>query len=152
MVLITDTQNELTFNLKVEGSTLKDTKAFLTFQTKGKNLQLPVNISETGACKVEVPSNLLENKQTGTMLLEVITKNTVFTPWSEKFIYHNEVKPAKTIQENKKKQTKVDNKLVMESVSKLVKSKNFKKLDAEQQKIVTESLVKTILKPKVNKK
>lgn len=86
MVTITNTENELTFNMKVEGASLTETKAFLTFTQEEHNIQVPVDISESGECRVQVKPGMLKPGAQGTMVLEVVAKDRVFSLWESEFV------------------------------------------------------------------
>ena len=87
MVIITNTEKELTFNLKLEGADVKDTKAFLTF---------PVTLKDSGKCAVTVEPGTLKYGTRGSMMIEVIAKDMHFTPWSSEFLIEQKTSTTTT--------------------------------------------------------
>lgn len=77
-----------TFQCKVyvEGSTLANTKVRLFLDSKEWNLVFYGSIDSDGLCKIPLKKmTILSEYCVGEIRLEVISDDTVFTPWKERF-------------------------------------------------------------------
>lgn len=146
MVVINDKENKLTFDLKLEGALLKETKAFLTLTTAEKNVQIPVKMDEQGFCSVEVKPGTLKYGTKGDMLIEVFTKDLRFVPWQSEFLIEQKSPVAfkkSEIMEQVKHQAKMQEAKKEASVEDLNKAKMvlFEKLEMQSNPNVRKQLV-----------
>lgn len=85
--LYTDKIENFEAKIKLEGASLKRSKARLVIEADGFDVMFKGTISEDG--KVNVPvkrlRGLIDENTEGTIKLEVIAEETYFTPWESKF-------------------------------------------------------------------
>jgi len=85
--LYTDKIENFEAKIKLEGASLKKSKARLVIEADGFDVMFKGTISEDG--KVNVPvkrlRGLIDENTEGTIKLEVIAEETYFTPWESKF-------------------------------------------------------------------
>jgi len=85
--LYTDKIENFEANIKLEGASLKKSKARLVIEADGFDVMFKGTISEDGKVKVPVKRlrGLIDENTQGTIKLEVIAEDTYFTPWESKF-------------------------------------------------------------------
>ena len=85
--LYTDKIENFEANIKLEGASLKKSKARLVVEADGFDILFKGTISESG--KVNIPvkrlRGLIDESTEGTIRLEVIAEDTYFTPWESTF-------------------------------------------------------------------
>jgi hypothetical protein len=93
--LYTDKIENFEAKIKLEGASLKKSKARLVVEADGFDIMFKGTISESG--KVNIPvkrlRGLIDESTEGTIRLEVIAEDTYFIPWESKF----KVKQSKKI-------------------------------------------------------
>jgi len=85
--LFTDKPELFECDIKIQGASLKKSKARLVVETQGYSLLFEGSISEDGRCKVPIRKlkGLIDESSKGNIRLEVIAEDTFFTPWSSNF-------------------------------------------------------------------
>jgi len=85
--LFTDKTELFECNIKLEGASLKNSKARLLVESKDLNLIFNGTISSAGKCQIPIKKlkGLLDESVEGNLKLEVIADDTYFTPWESKF-------------------------------------------------------------------
>jgi len=85
--LFTDKPELFECDIKIQGASLKKSKARLVVETQGYSLLFEGSISEDGRCKVPIRKlkGLIDESSKGNIRLEVIAEDTFFTPWSSDF-------------------------------------------------------------------
>ena len=85
--LYTDKIENFEATIKLEGASLKKSKARLVAEADGFDIMFKGTISEAG--KVSIPvkrlRGLIDENTEGTIRLEIIAEDTYFTPWESKF-------------------------------------------------------------------
>ena len=101
--LYTDKIENFEAKIKLEGASLKKSKARLVIEAQDFDLMFKGTISESGKVKIPVRKlkGLLDENTNGIIKLEVIAEDTYFTPWESKF----EVDTSKKITVEIKSQT-----------------------------------------------
>jgi hypothetical protein len=102
--LYTDKIENFEAKIKLEGASLKKSKARLVVEADGFDVMFKGTISETGNVKIPVKRlrGLIEENTKGNIRLEVIAEDTYFTPWESKF----EVQASKKVTVEVKSQNK----------------------------------------------
>tara|TARA_R110001592_G_scaffold204278_1_gene454352 strand:- start:55 stop:618 length:564 start_codon:yes stop_codon:yes gene_type:complete len=102
--LYTDKIENFEAKIKLQGASLKKSKARLVVEADGFDVMFKGTISDTG--KVNIPvkrlRGLIEENTKGSIRLEVIAEDTFFIPWESKF----EVQASKTVTVEVKTQNK----------------------------------------------
>jgi hypothetical protein len=85
--LYTDKIENFEAKIKLEGASLKKSKARLVVEAEDFDIMFKGNISDSGLVKVPVKrlKGLIDENSEGTIKLEVIAEDTYFTPWESKF-------------------------------------------------------------------
>jgi len=85
--LFTDKTELFECNIKLEGASLKNSRARLLVESEDLNLIFNGTISSTGKCQIPIKKlkGLLDESVEGNLKLEVIADDTYFTPWESKF-------------------------------------------------------------------
>ena len=102
--LYTDKIENFEAKIKLQGASLKKSKARLVVEADGFDIMFNGTISESGLVKVPVKRlrGLIDENTKGTIRLEVIAEGTYFTPWESKFT----VESSKKVTVEIKSQTK----------------------------------------------
>jgi hypothetical protein len=130
-------------SIKLEGASLKKSKARLVVETPEYSLLFNGNISNSGKCKIPIKKlkGLIDENTSGNIRLEVIAEDTFFTPWESDF----EVETSKKVTVEVKSQT--TKKPILETKIK-VKVKNEKPTITEKQHVI--NLFKLLIKEDIN--
>ncbi len=144
--LFTDKSELFECDIKLQGASLKKSKARLVVETSDYSLLFNGSISSKGKCEIPIRKlkGLIDENTIGNIRLEVIAEDTFFTPWESDF----EVETSKKVtvevksQENKKQ--------ILETKVK-VKVKKTKPITiTEKQHII--NLFKILIKENINLK
>ena len=134
--LFTDKSELFECDIKLQGASLKKSKARLVVETQDYSLMFNGNISTSGKCEIPIRKlkGLIDEDTTGNIRLEVIAEDTFFTPWESDF----EVETSKKVTVEVKSQT--TKKPIIEAKVKITNS--------EQQHVV--NLLKLLIKEDIN--
>ncbi len=134
--LFTDKSELFECDIKLQGASLKKSKARLVVETKDYSLMFNGSISTSGKCEIPIRKlkGLIDEDTTGNIRLEVIAEDTFFTPWESDF----EVETSKKITVEVKSQT--SKKPIIEAKVKITNS--------EQQHVI--NLLKLLVKENIN--
>ena len=134
--LFTDKSELFECDIKLQGASLKKSKARLVVETQDYSLMFNGSISTSGKCEIPIRKlkGLIDEDTTGNIRLEVIAEDTFFTPWESDF----EVETSKKVTVEVKSQT--TKKPIIEAKVKVTTS--------EQQHVV--SLLKLLIKEDIN--
>ena len=101
--LFTDKSELFECDIKLQGASLKKSKARLVVETSDYALMFNGSISNSGKCEIPIKKlkGLIEEDTTGNIRLEVIAEDTFFTPWESDF----EVETSKKVTVEVKSQT-----------------------------------------------
>jgi hypothetical protein len=144
--LFTDKSELFECDIRLQGASLKKSKARLVVETSEYSLLFNGSISPKGKCEIPIRKlkGLIDENTVGNIRLEVIAEDTFFTPWESDF----EVETSKKVtvevksQENKKQ--------ILETKVK-VKVKKTKPITiTEKQHII--NLFKILIKENINLK
>ena len=85
--LYTDKIENFEAKIKLEGASLKKSKARLVVEADGFDVMFKGTISESGMVKVPVKrlKGLIDESTKGTIKLEIIAEDTYFIPWESTF-------------------------------------------------------------------
>ena len=134
--LFTDKSELFECDIKLQGASLKKSKARLVVETQDYSLMFNGSISKGGKCEIPIRKlkGLIDEDTTGNIRLEVIAEDTFFTPWESDF----EVETSKKVTVEIKSQT--SKKPIIEAKVKITNS--------EQQHAL--SLFKLLVKENIN--
>ena len=134
--LFTDKSELFECNIKLQGASLKKSKARLVVETQDYSLMFNGSISTSGKCEIPIRKlkGLIDEDTTGNIRLEVIAEDTFFTPWETDF----EVETSKKITVEVKTQT--PKKPIIEAKVKIT--------DSEQKHVI--NLFKLLVKEDIN--
>ena len=134
--LFTDKSELFECDIKLQGASLKKSKARLVVETQDYSLMFNGSISKGGKCEIPIRKlkGLIDEDTTGNIRLEVIAEDTFFTPWESDF----EVETSKKVTVEVKSQT--FKKPIIEAKVKITNS--------EQQHVV--SLLKLLVNENIN--
>ena len=141
--LFTDKAELFECSIKLEGASLKKSKARLVVETPEYSLLFTGSISKGGKCEIPIKKlkGLIDEDTKGNIRLEVIAEDTFFTPWESKF----EVDTSKKVTVEVKSQT--TKKPIVETKVR-VKVKNEKPTITEKQHVI--NLFKLLIKEDIN--
>ena len=85
--LFTDKSELFECDIKLQGASLKKSKARLVVETQDYSLMFNGSISTSGKCEIPIRKlkGLIDEDTTGNIRLEVIAEDTFFTPWETDF-------------------------------------------------------------------
>ena len=134
--LFTDKSELFECDIKLQGASLKKSKARLVVETQDYSLMFNGSISKGGKCEIPIRKlkGLIDEDTKGNIRLEVIAEDTFFTPWESDF----EVETSKKVTVEVKTQT--TKKPIVEAKVKITNS--------EQQHVV--SLLKLLVNENIN--
>jgi len=134
--LFTDKSELFECDIKLQGASLKKSKARLVVETQDYSLMFNGSISKGGKCEIPIKKlkGLIDEDITGNIRLEVIAEDTYFTPWESEF----EVETSKKVTVEVKSQT--TKKPIVEAKVKITIS--------EQQHII--NLLKLLINENIN--
>ena len=134
--LFTDKSELFECDIKLQGASLKKSKARLVVETQDYSLMFNGNISTSGKCEIPIRKlkGLIDEDTTGNIRLEVIAEDTFFTPWESDF----EVETSKKVTVEVKSQT--TKKPIVEAKVKITNS--------EQQHVI--NLLKLLVNENIN--
>ena len=134
--LFTDKSELFECDIKLQGASLKKSKARLVVETQDYSLMFNGSISKGGKCEIPIRKlkGLIDEDTTGNIRLEVIAEDTFFTPWETDF----EVETSKKVTVEVKTQT--TKKPIVEAKVTITKS--------EQQHVI--NLLKLLVKENIN--
>ena len=134
--LFTDKSELFECDIKLQGASLKKSKARLVVETKDYSLMFNGAISTSGKCEIPIRKlkGLIDEDTTGNIRLEVIAEDTFFTPWESDF----EVETSKKVTVEVKSQT--TKKPIVEAKVKITNS--------EQQHVI--NLLKLLVNENIN--
>lgn len=106
--LYTDKIENFEAKIKLEGASIKKSKARLVVEADGFDVMFKGTISKSGLVKVPVKRlrGLIDENTQGTIKLEVIAEDTYFTPWESKFEVQASKKVTVEIMSQNKKRIK----------------------------------------------
>ena len=135
--LFTDKSELFECNIKLQGASLKKSKARLVVETQDYSLMFNGSISKGGKCEIPIRKlkGLIDEDTTGNIRLEVIAEDTFFTPWETDF----EVETSKKVTVEVKTQT-TPKKPIIEATVKVT--------DSEQQHVI--NLLKLLVYENIN--
>ena len=135
--LFTDKSELFECDIKLQGASLKKSKARLVVETPDYSLMFNGSISKGGKCEIPIRKlkGLIDEDTTGNIRLEVIAEDTFFTPWESDF----EVETSKKVTVEVKSQTQFK-KPIIEAKVKITNS--------EQQHVI--NLLKLLIKENIN--
>ena len=139
--LYTDKIENFEAKIKLEGASLKKSKARLVVEADGFDVMFKGTISDSGNVKIPVKrlKGLIDESTKGSIRLEVIAEDTYFVPWESEF----KVEASKKVTVEVKSQNK---KIVKESKS-TVRILSQPTL-TEKQHII--NIIKMLIKEKIN--
>ena len=139
--LFTDKSELFECDIKLQGASLKKSKARLVVETTDYSLMFNGSISNSGKCEIPIKKlkGLIDEDITGNIRLEVIAEDTYFTPWESEF----EVETSKKVTVEVKSQT--SKKPIVEAK---VKVKGNTITESEQQHVV--NLLKLLVNENIN--
>ena len=134
--LFTDKSELFECDIKLQGASLKKSKARLVIETSDYSLMFNGSISKGGKCEIPIKKlkGLIDEDTTGNIRLEVIAEDTFFTPWESDF----EVETSKKVTVEVKSQT--FKKPIIEAKVKIT--------DSEQEHVI--NLLKLLIKENIN--
>ena len=134
--LFTDKSELFECDIKLQGASLKKSKARLVVETQDYSLMFNGSISKGGKCEIPIRKlkGLIDEDTTGNIRLEVIAEDTFFTPWESDF----EVETSKKVTVEVKSQT----------FKKPIVEAKVKVTDSEQQHVI--NLLKLLVKENIN--
>ena len=134
--LFTDKTELFECDIKLQGASLKNSKARLVVETPDYSLLFNGKISSNGKCEIPIRKlkGLIDEDTVGNIRLEIIAEDTFFTPWESDF----EVETSKKVTVEVKSQT--TKKPIIEAKVKITNS--------EQQHVV--NLLKLLIKEDIN--
>ena len=134
--LFTDKSELFECDIKLQGASLKKSKARLVVETQDYSLMFNGSISKGGKCEIPIRKlkGLIDEDTTGNIRLEVIAEDTFFTPWESDF----EVETSKKVTVEVKSQT--TKKPIIEAKVKITNS--------EQNHVI--NLLKLLIKEDIN--
>lgn len=93
--LFTDKPETFECDIKIEGASLKRSKARLVVETSDYSLMFNGEINSSGRCKIPIKKlkGLIDESSNGNIRLEVIADDTYFIPWKSEF----EVQASKSV-------------------------------------------------------
>ena len=135
--LFTDKSELFECDIKLQGASLKKSKARLVVETSDYALMFNGSISNSGKCEIPIKKlkGLIEEDTTGNIRLEVIAEDTYFTPWESEF----EVETSKKVTVEVKSPT--------QSKKPIVEAK-VKVTSSEQQHVI--NLLKLLVNENIN--
>ena len=141
--LFTDKTELFECSIKLQGASLKKSKARLVVETPDYSLLFNGTISKSGKCEIPIKKlkGLIDEDISGNIRLEVIAEDTFFTPWESDF----EVDASKKVTVEVKSQT--TKKPIVETKVK-VKVKNEKPTITEKDHVI--NLFKLLIKEDIN--
>jgi len=161
-ILYTDKSEDFKCHIGVQGGDLDNTKARLVLENKNINLLFEGRISDDGHCIIPIKrlKGVLAEGETGNMKLEVITDDTFFSPWKDKFSVKTKKKIVVEVENDttknllKEERIKVTvekpKKTHSETITELLNYKGIKKSNIKEKiDIVTPLIEKYIQKFKV---
>ena len=139
--LFTDKSELFECDIKLQGASLKESKARLVVETQDYSLMFKGSISKGGKCEIPIRKlkGLIDEDTTGNIRLEVIAEDTFFTPWESDF----EVETSKKVTVEVKTQT--SKKTIVEAK---VKVKGNTITESEQQHVI--NLLKLLVNENIN--
>ncbi len=141
--LFTDKTELFECDIKLQGASLKKSKARLVVETPDYSLLFNGKISSDGKCEIPIRKlkGLIDEDTIGNIRLEIIAEDTFFTPWESDF----EVDTNKKVQVEVKSQ---ESKSILETKVN-VKVKNTKQITiTEKQHVI--NLFKLLIKENIN--
>ena len=86
--LYTDREENFNCEIALEGARLRDSFARIILETQDFNLAFNGTINEQGKCDIPIKplKHLLESRDRGKMVLEIVADDTYFRPWESNFI------------------------------------------------------------------
>ena len=134
--LFTDKSELFECDIKLQGASLKKSKARLVVETQDYSLMFNGSISKGGKCEIPIRKlkGLIDEDTTGNIRLEVIAEDTFFTPWETDF----EVETSKKVTVEVKTQT--SKKPIVEAKVTIT--------DSEQKHVI--NLFKLLIKENIN--
>ena len=134
--LFTDKSELFECDIKLQGASLKKSKARLVVETSDYSLLFNGSIASKGKCEIPIKKlkGLIDEDTTGNIRLEVIAEDTFFTPWETNF----EVETSKKVTVEIKTQT----------LKKPIIEAKVKITNSEQQHVI--NLLKLLVKENIN--
>ena len=134
--LFTDKSELFECDIKLQGASLKKSKARLVVETQDYSLMFNGSISKGGKCEIPIRKlkGLIDEDTTGNIRLEVIAEDTFFTLWESDF----EVETSKKVTVEVKSQT----------FKKPIIEAKVKVTNSEQQHVI--NLLKLLIKENIN--
>ena len=142
--LFTDKSELFECDIKLQGASLKKSKARLVVETQDYSLMFNGSISKGGKCEIPIRKlkGLIDEDTSGNIRLEVIAEDTFFTPWESDF----EVETSKKVTVEVKSQQ--NKKPILETKVKVKVKKTKPVTLTEKQHVV--NLFKLLIKEDIN--
>ena len=142
--LFTDKSELFECDIKLQGASLKKSKARLVVETSDYSLLFNGSISSKGKCEIPIKKlkGLIDEDTTGNIRLEVIAEDTFFTPWETNF----EVETSKKVTVEVKSQQ--NKKPILETKVKVKVKKTKPVTLTEKQHVI--NLLKLLVKENIN--
>ena len=179
-ILYTDRKENFSCDIALEGAKLNESFARIILETNDVNYVFNGTISAGGKCEIPIRAlkGLMDVKDSGNMVLEVVADDTYFRPWESEFIVDAHTKlevkineqsiPSKpkiqvsvntkkdVIQEEKPKSKKLSITEAVKQMSNIlqknkINKKNFGKNKAKAQKLFVEYFTKKKINNKETK-
>ena len=137
--LFTDKSELFECDIKLQGASLKKSKARLVVETQDYSLMFNGSISNGGKCEIPIRKlkGLIDESSKGNIRLEVIAEDTYFTPWQSDF----EIEASKKVTVEVKSQQKP----MIESVGPKVQVSKIKETKKSKPVTITETEKKHII-------
>ena len=142
--LFTDKSELFECDIKLQGASLKKSKARLVVETQDYSLMFNGSISNSGKCEIPIKKlkGLIEEDTTGNIRLEVIAEDTYFTPWESKF----------EIEASKKVTVEVKSQNSKPLLKETVKVKNVKQQVTQKETDHIVNIMKLLVRENINMK
>ena len=116
--LYTDKIENFEAKIKLEGASLKKSKARLVIEAEDFDLMFKGTISESGNVKIPVKKlkGLIDENTSGVIKLEVIAEDTYFTPWKSEFEIEASKKVTVEVKSQLNKKVMKENKVQISNV------------------------------------
>ena len=144
--LFTDKTELFECSIKLQGASLKKSKARLVVETQDYSLLFDGTISKGGKCEIPIRKlkGLIDEDTTGNIRLEVIAEDTFFTPWESDF----EVETSKKVTVEVKSQT--TKKPIVEAKVKVKENTVIRNKITAPEKQHVINLLKLLIKEEIN--
>lgn len=153
-LLYTDKDENFKCSIGLEGASLTETKARLILNSSKAILLYEGSVDTNGECSIPIKKlkSLLEEGTEGTMKLEVIAEDTLFSPWEDSFKVQTSKQVTVEVKSNDKpivKENKIKVKVKYNNPEP-VKNKEIKHSDAILEILRKKGVTKSNIKENIN--